>query len=405
MPQHSQLIRHAIPQIGLREIPIFSPATMVYERLRQTKEIRRLNSLRHLGALSHAFPGARHARWDYTAAMLYYADRLRIRGINSQFRIGGVRFSSAVAALQAVALVWNIGHIPGTFAVEKGVWRLINAANRGDPATWLEWPFDSTPQVRRLRSVASEFLREQDYLGLARVLAVTKLLGMCSSLEDELAVFTLDFAGPFLLGESGSGSHQWGKLRTAFGLARHLAYMTIDAPIAGVAWLPSTPQFLNSLLASGVQELDRLHSIVSEVLSPLEKMMYDAVYHSDDARRECALMAEVAHARLASHASPRMELRQWLRFGLLRYLKLGRRPDSGKYAGVGTVRLRSHFAWIRSRPVEVEGKLRGRGFGHPVAFTYPAWNSNTVLEPDEQLVQAFAESPVQSFQVGKLICG
>ena len=122
-------IEHVIPQVGPFSVDLYAPADDLYSILHNKREIQRLRKLRHLGALSFVLEGARFARWDYTAALLYYASRLSIPKFNSRFKIGRVEFSSTVASLQVASLAWNIGHVPGTFSVEKGIYRYLNSLN------------------------------------------------------------------------------------------------------------------------------------------------------------------------------------------------------------------------------------------------------------------------------------
>ena len=142
------LIEHVVPQVGPVQVRLFSPANELLEILREKKEVNRLSSLRHLGALSFALEGARLARWDYTVALLYYSSQMTIPKFNSKFTIGRVKFSSTIAALQVASLAWNIGHLPGTFSVEKGVYRYLSSRSPQFPASALNWKFRSTDEVK-----------------------------------------------------------------------------------------------------------------------------------------------------------------------------------------------------------------------------------------------------------------
>jgi len=135
-----RMIEHVIPHVGPTETHLYSPADRLYEYLRKTKEVRRLRALRHVGALDRGLLGAQHSRRDYAAALVYYAEHLNARDIKGSFKVRGVSFRSARAALQMVAFCWNIGHLPGTFPVEKGVYRFLHERNVRNPADGLRWP-------------------------------------------------------------------------------------------------------------------------------------------------------------------------------------------------------------------------------------------------------------------------
>ena len=85
MPENPISFKHVIPHVGPTEIHLYTPVDRVYRLLDECKEISRLKGLRHLGALSHALPGTRHTRWDYTVALLYYAQSLDLPGMKSAF--------------------------------------------------------------------------------------------------------------------------------------------------------------------------------------------------------------------------------------------------------------------------------------------------------------------------------
>lgn len=135
----SMRIRHTIPNIGLVEVDLYPPADDLYLFMRTQGEVERLHTLRHLGALERVFPGVPHSRWDYTVSMLYVTSHDCSPGMKTSIRYGRMEFSSVTAAAQCAALLSNIGHLPGTFAVEKGVARYLYEQNPEDPLGLLPW--------------------------------------------------------------------------------------------------------------------------------------------------------------------------------------------------------------------------------------------------------------------------
>ncbi len=399
----SKVLEHVIPHIGITRITLYPPSDVVYNRLWAEKEIRRLNKLLHLGALSYAFHGARHARWDYTLAMLYYSNALRVPGMNSEFRIGRIRFSSGTAALQSLSLFWNVGHLPGTFSVEKGVYQYLHSVYPEDPTEGLPWSGNGDEAVDKLKSGAARLLRSEDYSGLARVLAVIKLLNFSTGVDDFLRSMLEDFVGPFFFEIPSHQSTQWSKLRRAFTLVRHLAYLTLDASYTGLTWPPNVPALLQQTLTAGSLDLDRIASEISEVLSPVERSTYELIYHSPDARRECTFTARRVHDYLSQAPDPTGEIRRWMGCGLFQELHLGRRVGRSKLTRVADIRLRSHFASPSDSPVEIEEHLRNKGFTHPAVFKYRAWNSDVLWEPDETIVDAITEGSCSANHIGRLL--
>jgi len=392
-----------IPQLGVQDLFLYPPADQLYRRLYRTGEIRRLNKLRHLGAFAHAMHGARHARWDYTAAMLHYAAALKTEGMSADFRIGNTEFSSGHAALQCIALMWNAGHLPGTFAVEKGVYRFLHSRSASRPAAPIRWPKKRLLPVKSIQNTANHRLREDGYLTVARVLAVVKLLAIASGPDDWLFDFVPSFACPFLLEYDSSDSPQWSKLRQAFKLVRHLAYLTLDTHISGLRWAPRIPDLLDDQLKKSPSDLALLCDTISEVLSPFERMTYDAVYHSPEARREAALLASRVSAHLKAQPHPARIIEEWLSAGLLRELRLGRRPKPGTHQIAASLRLRSHFSTAQESVAKLETALDRKGFAYPIVLEYRAWNSETMTEPDELLVDIVESRSPSPSDVGRLL--
>jgi HD superfamily phosphohydrolase len=165
-------IIHVIPQVGYQELTLYDPAVSIYQRLKQKKELNRLNKLRHLGAYAYVLQGARLARWDYSVAMLYYSTNFKISRMQGNFKIGEIDFTSGISALQALSLIWNIGHLPGTFAVEKGVCRYLSHKSSKSPVKQLNWRFSEMAEVKRIIKKANALFLKDDYLALSRILCI-----------------------------------------------------------------------------------------------------------------------------------------------------------------------------------------------------------------------------------------
>ncbi|MEA3376097.1 MAG: hypothetical protein U9R72_07890 [Chloroflexota bacterium] len=399
----AEVLRHVVPQVGLQEITLYPPADYIYARLSEQQEVERLESLLHLGALSNVFPGTRQARWDYTLAMLYYVGKMQVAGMSSTFTIGEAEFSSGTAALQSIALLWNVGHLPGTFSVEKGVYRYLWGGRPEAPAEILWWPRDGDDWTDMMKWAADRSLKRGDYRVVARVLGVLKMLSFIEGASDDLGNIVRDFGAPFLIGIDTPRSSQWTKLRRAFRLVRHLAYLTLDAPFSGLNWAPGIPVFLEQTLASGSDDLAHIDAQVSEVLSPIERAIYESVYHRPEARRECAVVTACVTERLSSAAQPVGEIKQWLDCSSFEELGLTADNDPGELNRVANIRLRSHFLSFPEAPVELEEDLKHKGFTHASVFRYAAWNSDTLLEPDETIIDAMTLDAVTPNRVGRLI--
>lgn len=396
-------IAHIVPLVGFRELQLYPPADRVYSLLlEKKKERRRLNSLRHLGALTHALPGIRHTRWDYTVAKLFYASLLCVSGVNSSFKINDIEYSSLIAALQCTALIWNIGHLPGTFAVEKGVYRFLYSQNPNNPANTLEWPNPNDSMVQKIMHKANEFLVREDYLGLSKVLAILKLLKFSAEEEDEwFSKWVVTFAAPVLLDYENAGSHQWEKIRTVFPVVRHCAYLTIDYTISGLNWGPNVPSLLETLVKQS-KPFREIANIVSEILSPVERQIYQNLYHNESARKESAILSDRVFSFLKNADDPASLISQWTEHNRFTQLKLGRKVSHRRCNISASLRLRSHFS-IPDSAVRIEKELKKKRFELPIASEYRSWNSDVMIEPDEIIIDVITMEQPTANDVGKLM--
>ncbi len=396
-------IEHVVPQVGPIEIKLYPPADGFYDRLNTEKEVNRLSKLRHLGALSFALEGARLARWDYTVALVYYASNLSVSKFNSKFSIGRIRFSSTKAALQLAALAWNIGHLPGTFSVEKGVYRYLSGNNPTHPASSLNWKFRTNDDVKFIIRKANDSLIKSDFYALSKVLAILKLLSWCESENDELFSSIIDFLAPLFLDYDYGYSKQWPKIREGFKLIRHVSYLTLDAPFSGDNWIPSIPDFFGAQLRRYGSDIYSTSSKISEPLSPVELNIYERLYHCDKARTETAIYAAHVHKKLNNSSDPSAKIDKWLNSGLTRDLKLGRRYQHSQIDCLLSIKFRTHFSKLYDSIVKVERDLGSKDYCHSAVHKYHSWNSDTLIEPDEYIIDILKKGSFTSGDLGKLL--
>jgi len=122
-----------VPGLGVREVKLLGHSGELYEALELSGEVTRLRQLDHLGALTIVFPGMVHSRWDYAMTAAYLAGSVKPKDTSSEFQIGTLPEMSYREAAQWVVLLNNVGHFPGTFAVEKGVLRFLVRRNARRP--------------------------------------------------------------------------------------------------------------------------------------------------------------------------------------------------------------------------------------------------------------------------------
>jgi len=401
-PDVKTVLTHVLPSIGPVEVSVYGKAAVMLRFLSESQEKLRLQQLAQLGALCRCFPGARSVRWDYTVALLYFSEWLRVKGVRTGITLGTVRFSSTVEALQCLSLVWNVGHLPETFAAEKGLLRFLRQRNDDGLLSPLNWPKapDGFDKVIEIKGQAEKYVLRNDYLGLSRALAALKLARSWDSCPDEIKPTIRDMAIPYLLG-SGEEDLPWQNVQRFFALVRHLAYLSMAAPVAGLTWFSSILVYLSAKNKRDMDPQD-LRETVCEICSPVERAVAKRIYHSTAARRVVAAVASQTFRYLIESREPIGDLVDWLLVRSALPFKLD--PSvSTLPVELGPVNFRSHFVPILSGPSEIEGSLIEKGFKEPCVLVYRAWNSDVVLEPDEVTISAWAAESAEECRLGRLI--
>jgi len=396
-------ITHTIPLVGLKNISIYEPANKILEILVKSNEIKRQKLLLHLGALVHSFPGSRQVRWDYTVIMLYYTNLLNFVGAKSKIKLDKINFSSLITVLQSLILVWNIGHVPGTFSVEKGISKFLFKRNPNEPASLFNWPNRNIAEIQKIIKNANNFLLNQDYLGVSRVLAVLKMLKIDANNEWFLN-WIYSVAAPFLLDYEESDSYKWNKINNAFRLIRHCAYLTLDYSISGINWGPDIPNLINQFLTYKEKKyIEKLVENISEILSPIERQIYQNIYHHPVARKEVALVSNKVFKYLDMQKNPNQIIDQWIELSDFSQLNIRNNLNFKNCNRVASFKLRSHFSFFTQNYSTLELELLKKKFQFPVIFEYRSWNSDVVLEPDEVIVDVITSKIVRPEDIGKLL--
>lgn len=384
-------ITHTIPGVGRFTSRLYFPADQLYSVLLSKGEIARLNSLLHLGALSRIFPGVRHMRWDYSAAVLTLVTRIGVPGLNSTLNLGSTKFSSDRAALQCLALVSNIGHLPGTFAVEEGVARFMRS--RGHSTQVIQW-HQATPQD--IITAANTNLDEHGYLILNRVLALAKLLsyGPESRLTWGIAV---DLVAPFFLPELRRAKEQrWTRLEKVYQLCRRIAYLAVDGTLADLPLKLDLSTLFRRLAGREADSQTEMEAeLSSELLSAYERMVFARLYHSEEARRLIAVVSRAVEWRLNHEKNPNAVVNHWLYSSSLDEV-VDWEPDVAKTLSrqptLIHVSIRSYFVY-KDRLLTLHADRLRRMMGKRAfasVLRYDPWEQLVRIEPTEYLIDVLS---------------
>jgi hypothetical protein len=318
------------------------------------------------------------------------------------------------AALQCLALMSNIGHLPGTYCVEKGVARFLLGRGANSPSNCLfEATFEDDPAaIRQTVEAANHLLREDDYLALSRVCAVVKIVTNFGGRVVVPQWLAQDLFIPFVMHDLRSADPRWSELDEYFDASRRLAYLNrdtalVDSPIT----VGLSPLLSNLVDPEGLTREALLQS--QEITSAYEHTVYERFYHAPEARKATAVVAASVLARLRGEANPAATITRWM-YGhdmneVVNPETVSQRIRDANL--VGTISLRTFFFAFSGTESAIESSLEkllgSDGEEHiraaVAACKYVPPDSRHALEPDQIHLDALVLEQVSARHVGLLL--
>lgn len=157
-----------LPQLGRINVRLFKYPSQCYTLLDNYKHIERLKNIDHLGVIRNAFEGAHHPRWEYVVLQLNLINRLcnlndaKGSGLSSKTEFLGLRPSGA-EILQLWILLLNSGHLPGTFASERGLLKAFQNSSK------LRNTFKSGLRSNK-KKLFDDIIKNEDIYGIHKLL-------------------------------------------------------------------------------------------------------------------------------------------------------------------------------------------------------------------------------------------
>jgi hypothetical protein len=301
-------LQHYLPDVGAIEADLHDESEVLHGLLEDRGEIGRTQRLVQLGLVQHAWPIARHTRWDFTMLLLDIIRRTKdLPGVHigSKVRLSpALSISSTRELLNCWALLLNTGHLHGTFATESELLFEIRRSNfRIDLENELLASVPSGPGASWARRVLSNERTYQFYQLLAFYRLDRIARGSPQSSSWKLILDRYVSPRP-------EESPALTKARDLFRRVRRLAFLTLDASLT-----PTPLEVRLSQLASTPEALERL--LVQETWGPREDELTSL---------EEFLAREIYNGRevLVALSNARPDLRRRLRAGLekngLRYV-------------------------------------------------------------------------------------
>lgn len=248
-----QRLQHFLPDVGAIEAEFFDESEVLYNFLQSRGEIRRAQQLAQLGLVQHAWPLARHTRWDFTMLLLDLVRRTKVLPgihIGSRVRLSpSLTITSARELLNCWALLLNIGHLHGTFATETEL--LFELKRKATGRSHIETLLSTVPPGGA-REWATAVLNDERTYQFYQLLAFYRLDRLAGG-QPYLGVWKTMLAQ--YVTSRAEESPALTKTRDLFRRIRRLAFLTLDASLTPtpvevrLAQLASTPDALERLLA------------------------------------------------------------------------------------------------------------------------------------------------------------
>jgi hypothetical protein len=294
---------YSLPTIGSVIINLNGYPLIFYKVMEREGEIDRLKNLEHLGVLQTVFSGIRHTRWDYTVTMLYLVQRLweaKVEGLSSAKKIEGVELSGR-DMMQLLALAANIGHLPGTFTIEKGLMRFLAQNN------------EVVNELLHLADLPHNKFNQIDYINLNKMLVLVKLQWWLEDTDDQdkdllKAIKTL--VNECFIAKPEPESEHRNKIIDYFHLVRRVSYQLLDCLYVNLPLRIDYSEFTNQLhlLTFRKEEL----KTITELIDQYTRIVYKQIYHSDKARKVVALCSAEVPGLLDKSRNTLATIREWL---------------------------------------------------------------------------------------------
>jgi len=292
---------YSIPLIGRVEIYLDGYPYEFYQIMKRQGEVDRLRKLAHLGVIQNIFPGIRHTRWDYTVTMLYLIQQFskaKIEGLSSTKKIREVKLSGR-DIMQLLALAANIGHLPGTFSIEKGLMRYLA---RND---------EIASELVRLVEIRQDEFKQVDYLNFNKILVLLKLqewLKNAYNREENLLRVVKEFVVECFITEPTTEHRR--KIVDYFNIVRRVSYQLLDCLYVNLPLRVEYSEFINQLPALAFEKGGL--TTLSELIDQYTRIVYKQIYHSNEARKMIAVYANRICETLEKSSNVLATVWKWL---------------------------------------------------------------------------------------------
>jgi len=286
-------LEYHVPRLGKITARLYPYAAHTYRLLDKYKHIDRMRRIDHLGVIRTVYEGAHHSRWEYVMTQLGLIHQLCTRkddeGVKSARGLGlssnTVEFKghkpSGAEILQIWVLLWNSGHLPGTFSTERAFLRAIQKHN--DLRSTI---YRGLPKNKNIRKYFREIIANDDIYAFHKILTYFYLerYRRYKGPFPEFIDFLIDILN-FYNFKSKKHTEKQDNLKNIFRRVRQISYLFLDSQYGPIPMNFDLPTiFLN--LPDHLSDLfQERHSPIIRTLDSFEEFLSVNMYHSAESIR------------------------------------------------------------------------------------------------------------------------
>jgi hypothetical protein len=302
-------LEYQVPQLGKVSANLYNFSTKTYKLLDHYGHIDRLRIIDQLGVIRNVYEGAHHSRWEYVMLQLSLIYKLSVERDEKDTKLAaGLGLSSnnipflgkyptGAEILQIWTLLFNSGHLPGTFATERALLRCCKKDSEFRLAL-----LNGLPHEENIKDYFKKLLEEEDIYSFQKILVLFHLQRYRRHKynKSEFIEFLYDIIRFYIFPSEEHPENQK-NLKFLFKRIRQISYLFLDfqyGPIPIDFDLGSI--FVN--IQDYIPMLFREHdSPMVSALDSLEKLLSTNMYHSADSIRELGIHVKRTKQILDKH--------------------------------------------------------------------------------------------------------
>lgn len=288
MSDEEHKISYYVPQLGKVTANLYDCTWKCYSLLDQKQDIKRLHDIDQLGVIRNVYGGAHHPRWEYVILQLSLISHFN-ESTQSKGLLGWADYVDMISkeitgadVLQTWTLLFNAGHLPGTFATERAILRCCN--KHEDLKKIIN---DGLPNDDETRRHFQEICEHDRVYAFHRILSSFFLERYKNNYNDQKFLDILQNCIKCYMGDL-HRNDRLEKLKKSFRLIRRLSYIFLDSQYAPCPFnLNLSNVFLS--VSDYVEDLFKDDdSPLNKTLEALEDLLSRDVYLSAQSIRELA---------------------------------------------------------------------------------------------------------------------